>query len=486
MKKAINIFGLALVLISALFMQSCNDDDSAAPASYLDIYRQDVQVSELNFNLGSAFTMLGVHCDADWDASSDADWCTISNHAGYGYEDPDKDTKRQSYLKLSVSKNMGDARTAKITFTSGGKTTVLTVNQKGAAADEGDTFETAFEFVENIHFGYNLGNTLDADPEISRYFRPKSDLDYETSWGQPVTTQEIMDEITGQGFNVVRIPITWFPHMDKNWQCNEVWMNRVQEIVDMVLSKENTYCIINVQHDASTRGTRTDGAGWLRADMDEYPETSEKFKSLWLQIANRFKDYDQHLLFEAFNEILDKEDTWGDPKDKDAYKAITLLEQDFVNTVRSTGGNNEFRNLIVNTYSAGTSQEKLDNFQIPQDIHNNHLVASLHTYDPYNFCNDNGEYNVLVWSSECEAEIDALTARVNNRFNDLGMPYFYGEFGAIDENKDKGERIKYAKYIMNKFKQYETTGLWWMGLFDRKKLDWYDQEIVDALSQNCK
>ncbi|MBQ0046931.1 MAG: cellulase family glycosylhydrolase [Prevotellaceae bacterium] len=488
MKKTINIMSLIIALFATLAFQGCKSDDVVASATYLEIYRADIdaKVTELDFNLGSAFMLLGVHCDADWDAECDADWCTISNHAGYGYVDPNDSTKRQSYLKLNVSKNMGDPRTARITFTSGNSTAVLVVNQKGAAADPGDTFETAYEFVENIHMGYNLGNTLDSDPQIGSYFRPKSHLDYETAWGQPVTTQEIIDSIAAKGFNVIRIPVTWFPHMGKTWECNEVWMNRVQEVVDYVLNA-GCYCILNVQHDTGARGTRTDGAGWLRADMEEYENGSaEKFKSLWTQIATRFKDYDEKLIFEAFNEILDKEDTWGDPKDKDAYRAITLLEQDFVDAVRATGGNNEFRNLLVNTYGSGSTQEKLDNFQVPQDKHSNHILASVHSYDPYNFCCDNGEYNVFVWSSDCEQEINAIAERVNKRFNDLGVPYIYGEFGAIDEGKDMGERIKYAKYAMSKFKSYETTGLWWMGLLDRKTLKWYEDEIVDALSNNCK
>lgn len=485
MKKTFNIFSLALVFVTALFMQGCSDNDSVT-ASHLDIFRGEdsTAISQLDFNIGSAFVMISVDCDADWTAGSDADWCTLSNHAGYGY------ANKRSFVKLSVNKNTGDARTATVTFSSGSTTRTLTVTQRGAGADPGDTFQTAFEFVESLTFGYNLYNTLESHHDLaasSSWWHPTSDLDWETAWGQPVTTQEEIDSIVAGGVNVIRVPVTWFPHMDEDGNVKEIWMNRVEEVVDYVLST-GSYCILNVHHDASERGSRTDGAGWLRADMDEYAETSVKFKKLWTQIANRFKSRDEHLLFEAFNEILDKNDNWQDPTDESAYTAITKLEQDFVDAVRATGGNNEFRNLVVNTYSAGSSQAKLDGFQAPTDVHSNHILASIHTYDPYSFCNPNGEWNIYIWDSSCEAEIDALTLRVNTRMNDLGLPYIYSEFGALDPDKELSDRIKYARYIMGKFQGYGTTGIWWDsddsskswdGLFNRKTNKWNETEILD-------
>lgn len=487
MKKIINIFTLALAFLAALSIQSCKDSDSAATASHLNLFRDSVAISQLDFNIGSAFTMIGVDCDADWTASSDADWCILSNHAGYGYTD------RWSYVRLSVEKNSGDARTATVTFKSGSTTATLKVTQKGSGSDAGDTFQTAFEFIESLTFGYNLYNTLEANPDINEsWWNPTSDRDWETSWGQPYTTQEEIDSIVAGGVNVIRVPVTWYPHMDADGNVSDSWMNRVEEVVKYVLNT-GSYCILNVHHDASARGSRTDGIAWLRADLDEYDEISPKFKKLWTQIANRFKDYDEHLLFEAFNEILDNTDNWGDPSNPSAYTAITKLEQDFVDVVRASGGNNEYRNLVVSTYSAGSSQAKLNGFQAPNDVHSNHILAGIHTYDPYNFCNAGGEWNIYIWSEDCETELTAMTERVNNRMNDLGLPYLYTEFGALDPDKELGERIKYCRYIMGQFRHYGTTGIWWdadnsakhwAGLFDRQNSKWNETEIqqifVDA------
>ena len=259
-------------------------------------------------------------------------------------------------------------------------------------------------------------------------------------------------------------------------------MNRVQQVVDMVLTAK-CYCILNVQHDTGAADNR-----WLYADIDDYPEISARYKDIWQQIATRFRDYSDSLVFEAFNEILDKDNNWGDPVNPSAYEAINRLEQDFVDVVRATGGNNEYRNLIVNPYSAGSTQAKLDGMQLPQDIHGNHLLCTVHSYDPYWFCNDSNDktaqenYYIMMFNDECRNEIDAIFQRVHKRFaEDFGVPYFFGEFGAIGTHPDMAERIKYAQYMAKKFREYNTTGLWWMGLFERRMKNWYEIEIVNAM-----
>ena len=495
MKK--NIFNVALLLLLALVAGACSDSDttktvdngrrSGAATQLAVLDNAENEISALNFTLGAGNYIIGINCDGDWTATVDADWITLSNYAGYGF------TNKNSYTKISVTKNDGDTRVGTVTIKSGSISRTVTVTQKGSAVDPGDTFMSAFEFVETFKMGYNLGNTLDCNPDITdpntaSWFKPTSDLDWETVWGQPVTTQEIINAIAEKGFNAIRVPVTWYPHMDAEGNVNEVWMARVQEVVDYVLNA-GCYCILNVQHDSGTRGGRTDGAGWLQASESEYDATSVKFKKLWTQIATRFKDYGDHLLFEAFNEILDNSDNWNDPSDASAYTAITKLEQDFVDAVRATGGNNEFRNLVVNPYSAGTSAAKLAGFQCPNDIHPSHLLASVHSYDPYWFCNDSDDssaqdYYITMFDSSCQSEIDGICQRIETRFlNELGMPYFFGEFGAIGTHPQMGERVKYAKYMKQKFNQYNIAGLWWMGLYDRKTGEWYEDDIATALFQ---
>ena len=484
--KVKNLLYIALLLGMALTSQSCTDVENApsytgrseGPATKLNIMRDSVAVGDaITFSMGASSTVLGVECDGDWTAEvSGGDWVDVSNHAGYGFFD------RWSFLRVNVLKNEGDARSATLTFKSGSQTKTITLSQSGTGTDPGDTFPSSFATLENLGLGYNLGNTLDSWP-VGDWWDPttKSPTDWEQGWGQPITTPEIIGAIAGKGFNVIRVTVTWGPHMDADGNVDAAWMARVKEVVDMVLNA-GCYAIVNVQHDTGASNT-----AWLIADMDVYPTASPRFKYLWTQIANTFKDYGDHLLFEAFNEILytNSNAGWTAPSaGNTCYEAIRKYHQDFVDAVRATGGNNEYRNLVINPYAGGNSQVVLDEMAVPTDKHANHILMSVHSYDPYNFCNDNGEWSILTFNQECKDEIDGVFQRVMKRSSDLGIPAFFGEFGAIDGKKDSGERIKYAQYMVQKFKANATVGLWWMGLIDRATLIWTEGEIADALFNN--
>lgn len=471
MKKTINYM---LLMLLGLMSWSCSDSNSSSGATEMRIFREGVDITDLEFSVGAGSKMVGVFCDGEWDAAlSEESWCTISNHAGSVVRDSTQ------YIKVSVEKNTGEARSVVLTVTSGGLSRSLTITQKGTGTDPGDTFISSYSILEQFKIGYNLGNTLDSNPH-GDWWDPtgKTPTDWEQGWGQPITTPEIINAIAEKGFNVIRIPVTWKPHMDGDGNVDPAWMARVKEVVDMVLSA-NCYCIVNVQHD-----TGADATAWLQANMETYPTSSPLFKKLWTQIANTFKDYGENLLFEAFNEILytNSNDGWNAPSAGSTnYEAIRRLHQDFVDAVRATGGNNEYRNLVINPYAGGNSEVVLNEMAVPNDKHANHLLLSVHSYDPYNFCNDNGEWNVYYFDDDCRSQIDALFQRVNKCSNNLGIPAFFGEFGAIDEGKDMSERTKYAAYLRQKFAEYNTTGLWWMGLIKRNTLEWYESEIVDAL-----
>lgn len=482
MTKSIKFFltGFCLVFGLSQALTACSDSDSAS-ASRLTLSQGGTTASSLEFGIAASSQMLGISTDGDWTAeTSDTSWCRLAVHAGYGLPD----SLQNSYTKVLVTKNDGEPRTATITVRAGSLVQTVTVKQRGVGTDPGDTWMSGFQLVENLRLGYNLGNTLDAshDPATQTWFHPVTNADWETCWGQPLTTPEIIQSIASQGFNIIRVPVTWFPHMDSEGQVDESWMNRVEEVVNYVLDA-GCYCILNVQHDTGARDvSRTDDAAWIAADLSEYPTISPRFKHLWTQIATRFRDYGDHLLFEAMNETLNGQRQWNTPNSATDYEALNLLLQDFVDAVRATGGNNEYRNLLVNPMGASNSQEDLDGFECPLDVHSSHLIATVHSYNPYGFCNDAGEWNIYVWDTSCEQEINDIFARVDKRFaQELSMPYFFGEFGAIDEEKDDAERIKYARSMATHFKQYNTTGLWWMGLFNRRTLSWYDDEIVSTL-----
>lgn len=489
--KIRKIFGIMLLAATAIGFCSCSDDDDntvdnglrTGNATKIELTKDAVPVSELQFSIGRGSAIIGIESDGNWTAEvGDTTWVKLAVHAGYGY------TNKLSYTKLEVLKNEGEQnRSTTLTVKSGSLTKTLVINQNGMGLDPNDPFISAFTFVERMGLGYNLGNTLDANP-IGSWWDPedKTPYDFETQWGQPETTQEIIDFIAERGFKTIRVPVTWGIHCNPDGTIRKDWMNRVEEVVNMVLDA-GCYCIINIQHDSGDAEN-----AWLRADMDNYDAISAQLKSLWAQIAGRFRDYDDRLVFEAFNEILSASGEWGDPADDACYTAVNKLEQDFVDVVRATGGNNEYRNLMVNPYSSGSSAAKLAGMEIPTDIHPNHILASIHSYDPYWFCSDSSDPEAQQWyiymfDSTCQQEIDDIFMRIEKRFSgELGVPYILGEFGAIAKHPAMAERVKYAQYMVQKFKQYNTTGLWWMGLCDRDELEWTEPNIVDALFGNSQ
>lgn len=328
-------------------------------------------------------------------------------------------------------------------------------------------WETARAAVDKMVIGWNLGNTLDATG--GRNKKCVTPQDWETSWNQPVTTREMIHAFKQRGFNVIRIPVTWGPHLDSNNHVDEAWMARVQEIVDYVID-EGMYCILNVHHDTGTHG-------WLRAEPERYQEISSRFKALWQQIALRFKDYGERMLFEAFNEMLDNKGKW-DHTEEVNYSAINQLAQDFVDVVRASGGNNVQRNLIITTYSANGGNITLANYRLPKDLHPGHLIGEVHFYDPQDFCFP--EKKPTVYTDEYREISRTVINRVADHFDRLGVPVIIGEIAAFDKNNTP-ERVKFSTFVASEAKRRGIVLVWWMGLLDRRTCQWDEPQIVDAL-----
>lgn len=317
-----------------------------------------------------------------------------------------------------------------------------------------DVCETAAQAVLNMKIGWNLGNTLDSNSgEVNGWIEKYTDRSpkaYETAWGQPQATQALMHKFHDIGFNAIRVPVTWWPHVDKDTVVNTAWMNRVEEVVGYVLN-EGMYCILNVHHD-----TGSSSSSWLRADLKHFDAINARYVKIWKQIAERFNKYGDHLLFESYNEILDTAGTWNYPKDATAYKAVNQLAQSFVNTVRATGGNNWQRNLVVNTYCAGNggtwgnSNEVLSQFAVPADVVQNHIAVEVHSYNPWDWDKNHGK-----WTTSCESDMSAMMGRLNTYFVSRGVPVIIGEYGAMNIDTtaiDQAEGVKYATSVVSKAK----------------------------------
>ena len=325
--------------------------------------------------------------------------------------------------------------------------------------------EPAKQAVSNMGLGFNLGNTLDAN----NIGTGKAVSAYETAWGQPVTTQALMTFLKKEGFNSVRVPVTWYEHIDADGNVDAKWMARVKEVVDYVINS-GMYCILNTHLDTGADNATTGFKSWIKADPSVYTSTKNKFENLWTQIANEFSGYDHHLLFEGYNEIIDANSNWAPPVAGSAsYTAINNYAQSFVNAVRATGGNNATRNLIVNTYAANSSSVAINNLTIPTDNVSGHIAVQIHTYDPYNWFKNYGQ-----WTTDCSNEIKNMFTRLNTRFVSQGIPVIVGEYGTHGETSvsktSTTTQIKaaadQAADMVKQAKPYGISTFYWMSIID--------------------
>ncbi len=347
---------------------------------------------------------------------------------------------------------------------------------------------SASQAVRDMKIGWNLGNTLDC----CDFTKAGNVIHYETLWGNPITNGQMIKEVSDAGFGAVRVPVTWYDHLDGNYKIDEAWMKRVEEVVQYVL-ENGMYCIINLHHEEA----------WLNADSETEQQCEEHLETVWRQIADRFQGYGGKLLFEGFNEVLDENKNWTGTE-ASSYETVNRLNQVFVNVIRQGAGFNKERYLIVNTYGASPDHDAVDNFRLPADAVENRLIVQIHTYMPQEFTWTKKE---VFWTevrnnwnaSKDEHEIDMILERLNRKFVSNGVPVILGEFGAWDKN-NTGERVKYAKYVVSSARQYGITCFWWdtggdfktygdskaSALLNRIDLSWYYREIVDALIEASK
>ena len=323
------------------------------------------------------------------------------------------------------------------------------------------------QITEAMGLGWNLGNQLEAS---------SGGLPSETCWGNPEITKELIDTVKAQGFKTVRIPVSYLDMIGDgpDYKIDTDWLDRVQEVVDYVVNND-MFAIVNMHGD----GYYTVDHSWLLCaeDDDKQTEIKDKYGKVWTQIADRFKDYDQHLIFESMNEEFNND--YGKP-DANAYENINAYNQIFVDSVRATGSNNEKRWLLLpgwNTnieYTAGDDY----NFKIPTDngckADGKRIMISVHYYDPFNFTIDENKTAKTQWGKYAvknydnwgqEDYVDSQMALLNEKFVSHGYPVVIGEFGAQDKTEkfaDYNEFRRYwAEYLIKAAKKNGVVCVYW-------------------------
>ena len=423
---------------------------------------------ELPFASAGGIAMLQVESDSDWEVASNQDWCSLSNFSGKAGSAVN--------LKVEVESYTGETqRTATLSFSAGSLSAKVTVTQTGISNKDETGAETAMAAVSGMRAGKNLFNTLDCTGEWIAQWTEDKPSDYETAWGNPVVTRAQIHAFKEAGFTAIRVPVTWYPHMDENWVVKEDWMARVEEVVGYVLD-EGMYCILNVHHDT---GADSESA-WLNAELANIGPITEKYTALWQQIATRFNHFGEKLLFESLNEIIQFKYGWNDPKnDNTPYEAVNLLNQSFVNTVRATGGNNGRRNLIVNTYRADPGKQTITAFQLPEDSVDSHLAVEVHVYIPGDFIMGESK---AVWTDANAREVENAFQVLADRFVPAGIPVVIGEWGGDkDHAASEEDLVQLADCYMAQVAKYGFATFWWACLLDRKTMQWILPNVRDAI-----
>lgn len=338
----------------------------------------------------------------------------------------------------------------------------------------------AFTITEEMGLGWNLGNTLDAYNGTLETMGPES----ETCWGNPYTTDKMIEAVKAKGFNTIRVPVTWYQHVDKanGYKIDAEWLSRVKDVVDCCYNN-GLYVIINLHHEEPYQNRSTLGA--------DYEEISGYVTSIWKQLAETFKDYDQHLIFETMNEprATGTDHEWWGPHD-DEVDTINKINADALNVIRKAGGNNETRLVMMPGYCASSDTTIMSKVIIPDD---DFVAASVHAYTPYSFTMD-AKADHSVFTEGYKNDLISVMDGIRKTFSDNDIPVVLGEFSA--SNFDNTEaRCDWATAYMETTKAYGFPCVLWdnnvkgenegeaHGYLDRSNCTWYEpsEPVIDAM-----
>lgn len=343
---------------------------------------------------------------------------------------------------------------------------------------------TSVELAQELVPGWNLGNSLDA-------------IGGETAWGNPATTQRLIDSVKAAGFRSVRIPVAWSSHFTdtSTYTIDSTWMARVEQVVGYVL-KDSMYAVINEHWDG----------GWQQPTHADSAYVNNRLAAMWRQIAVHFRDYGNHLLFAGTNEIMIT-GNYNTPT-VEYYTVQNSFNRTFVNTVRATGGRNYYRYLFVQGFNTNIDYT-VSFLSVPSDVVENRLMVEVHYYDPYNFTlNINsaitqwGRYatdpaRTETWANESYA--DGQFRKMKNTFIDHGYGVILGEYGAIARlslgspalnAQYESYRRYYMQYITRSLERHGLVPMYWdngytgnsgLGIFDRSTGTRVYPDIINAV-----
>lgn len=436
---------LMMLLLAAFTMAACGDDEEVAV---------EVSPSVLNFTSqggSDRISISGAAADAVTMPAAD-EWYKLTLVPG---------NSASCIVRVEVALSEVDApRTANLVFKINGKDYTVALNQEASRAAQ------AVAFSRSLGMGWNLGNQLDAQ-NTWQFDTPMAE---ETCWGNPLCTQTTMDGLKAKGIESVRIPVTWAGHIGAapGYTIDAAWMNRVAEVVGYA-KKAGLKAIVNLHHDEGNGETDPKKAGWLdlknaalNPSLNDAIEA--KLAAVWRQIAERFKDEGEWLIFESMNELQDGGWGWGANRNDGGkqYACLNHWQQVFVDAVRAVGGQNTNRWLCVVGY-AQNPELTIEHLALPTDPTPGRLAVAVHCYDPGDYCLTAkdaqwGHTGNVTAHKSGEQQIENLFKRIKETYVNQGLPVILGEMGCVNRATDV-ER-SFQKYYL----EYVTRCAWTYGL----------------------
>ena len=345
-------------------------------------------------------------------------------------------------------------------------------------------------FTRAMGVGWNLGNTFDATGGTWI----KDEMDIESAWCGVKTTEEVIQAVADAGFHTIRIPVSWHDHVDESFRISEKWLSRVQQVVDWAYER-GLYVIINIHHDCEP--------GYYYPSQAELETSKAYVTAIWTQVAERFRDYDEHLIFENLNEprLKDTAYEWQCnpriPEVAESMDCINILNQTMVDAVRAAGGLNETRYIMVSGYDASPEGVMNDRFTLPEDTANDRLIISTHAYIPYSFAlqapGEGG--STAKWDIKNRSDITVIATAMENlykRFVSKGIPVVMGEFGSRKKADNLSSRVDHAAYYVASAAIRGIPCVWWdnhnfgnsgeaFGLQKRRSATWEYPVLLEAI-----
>ena len=439
---------IVYILAAMLLAMSCGPESPEQKEKVI----LSVDKNTLDFNTDGGEKTITVTSSGQFSVVPGEKWLTAKK----GSKSGDK-----TVVTVTATKNYAlEARQTKITITSGDQKRYVEVSQKSAT--EAPTGDITKDYAARLGIGWNLGNHFDAY---------NNGVSGETAWGNPKATQATMNKVKAAGFSTVRIPVTWMGHIGAapDYKIDEKWLNRVAEVVGYA-EAAGLNAIVNMHHDGA------DSKNWLdiktaAKDPAVHQQILDQVSAMWRQIADKFKDKGDFLIFEAFNEIHDGGWGWGENRNDGGkqYQCLNEWNQAFVDAVRASGGENADRILGIPAYCTNVDIA-VQTFVMPEDVVEGRLIMAVHCYDPYDYTlpatksewGHTADESKKV-SGNNEADLKRVFEKIYNNFIKKGIPVYMGEFGCVNRATAREQAFQqyYLKYYAKLAKTYFVPSIIW-------------------------